>query len=71
MTSCYKSMPEKCPSIQTIRRAFEPPNRSRNVSSRYKSDIEARPGAKRNDAPAAGDVHPHTYECLTEVRYTK
>ena len=69
--SIYKDNPDDCPSLATIRRVFEAPHKQRKSSKYYQAHISARPGVKRNDAPAGGEVHPHTYECLTDVRYTK
>ena len=69
--SCYKDFPEKVPSLATIRRMFEPPSLARNSKSYYKADISARPGVKRNDAPASGDHHPHIHECATGFRLSR
>ena len=35
-------------SLSTVRRFFEPPNRSRNASKRYKSIVQAKTGVKSN-----------------------
>ena len=69
--SIFKEDLEKVPSLNTIRRMFEAPSQSRNSKFLYKSDIMARPGVKRNDAPGTGEHHLHSHECFASFRLAR
>ena len=68
----FSSNPEKCPSLRTIRRIFEPPSQRHNNKHRYKSLISALPGRKRNDETARNDGgHPHRHACFSFFRKSR
>ena len=68
----FKDHQDKVPSVSTLRRVFEPPNKAASTSSHYKSDIPARPAPKRNDAPGSGkDHHPHRHECSAAFKMSR
>jgi len=68
----YADNQSKCPSISTLRRTFEAPNKHRNASSYYKADLEVRTATKRNDAAGGdGKQHGHRHECFTDVRLSR
>ena len=60
--------PDKAPSLKTLRRMFEPPNKLRNTSSYYKADIAARPGIKMNQESANGGAHEHRHQAFSLVK---
>ena len=69
--SCYHDNPDQAPSLSTVRRMFEPPNINNTASAYYKSDIKARPGSKKNDAPSSGKAHPHRHECSAVFKMSR
>ena len=64
----FKDNPTKAPSLSTLRRLFEPPNKATRSSQYYKGFIPARPGTKRNDLPSSGRIHKHRHLCFHQVK---
>ena len=68
----FSENPEKCPSLNTIRRIFEPPHQQHRSKSLFKSLIPALPGRKRNDETARDDGgHPHRHACFSFFRKSR
>ena len=68
--TCFKETPDLAPSKVTVRRMFEAPSKFRKTQDRYKADISARPGVKRND-DICGEVHPHRHECFASFKISR
>ena len=63
-----KGLQEHEISLSTVRRLFEPPNKGRNSSERYKSYIEAKMGVKSN---SYCEFHPDAHYLFARNKYRR